>query len=71
MDANEVLRRALSAGFDLWFTKPLDIDEFVVMLACLAICQQSSGAIAQRILGHVPRHGDLIPEQQLEASVSS
>jgi two-component system, OmpR family, response regulator len=67
----KMCERALSGGFDLWFTKPLDIDEFVTVLAYLAICQQSSYAIAQRILGHVPRHGDLSLEQQLETSVSS
>ncbi len=67
----KMCERALSAGFDLWFTKPVDLDEFVAVLACLAICQQSSYVIAQRILGHVPRHGDLSLEQQLEASVSS
>ncbi|MBD2240770.1 response regulator [Aulosira sp. FACHB-113] len=70
--ADEKMRqRGLSTGFDLWFTKPLDIDEFVVMLACLAIYQQSSDAIAQPILSHVPRHSDLSLEQQLETSVSS
>jgi two-component system, OmpR family, response regulator len=58
----KMLQRALCAGFDLWFTKPLDLDEFVAVLATLAICQQSSYAIAQQILGHVPRHGDLNPE---------
>ncbi len=37
--ANEkMLQRALCAGFDLWFTKPFDLDEFVAELACLAIC---------------------------------
>jgi CheY-like chemotaxis protein len=46
-------QHALCAGFDLWFTKPLDFDEFLAVLACLAICQQSSYAIAQRILGNV------------------
>ncbi|MBD2169466.1 response regulator [Calothrix membranacea FACHB-236] len=70
--ADENMRqRGLSTGFDLWFTKPLDIDEFLVMLACLAIYQQSSDAIAQPILSHVPRYGDLSLEQQLETSVSS
>ncbi|HEY9675859.1 MAG TPA: response regulator [Waterburya sp.] len=38
----EIQKRALSAGFDLWFAKPLNIDEFVAVLGCLAICQQSS-----------------------------
>ncbi|MBR8835034.1 MAG: response regulator [Stigonema ocellatum SAG 48.90 = DSM 106950] len=61
----KMLQRALCVGFDLWFTKPLDFDEFVAVLACLAICQQSSYAIAQRILGHVPRHGELSVEKQL------
>ncbi|MCC5627252.1 response regulator [Nostoc sphaeroides CHAB 2801] len=60
-----MLQRALCAGFDLWFTKPLDFDEFFAVLTCLAICQQSSGAIiAQRILDHVPKHADLSLSQQ-------
>ncbi|WP_026733678.1 response regulator [Fischerella sp. PCC 9605] len=46
-------QRTLCTGFDLLFTKPLDFDEFLAVLACLAICQQSSYAIAQRILGNV------------------
>ncbi|QMS88234.1 response regulator [Nostoc edaphicum CCNP1411] len=50
----KMFQRALCAGFDLWFTKPLDFDEFFAVLNCLAICQQSSYAIAQRILGDVP-----------------
>ncbi len=58
-------QRALSAGFDLWFTKPLHFDEFVAVLGCLAICQQSLYAIAQRILGNVFRQGDLNLEKQL------
>ncbi|MEH2093911.1 hypothetical protein [Nostoc sp. 'Peltigera membranacea cyanobiont' 213] len=29
---------------DIWFTKPLDFDEFLAMLACLAIYQQPSSA---------------------------
>ncbi len=49
----EMRQRALSAGFDLWFAKPLDFDEFLAVLSCLAICQQSTYAIAQRILGNV------------------
>ncbi len=70
--ANEkMLERALCAGFDLWFTKPLDVDEFLAVLGCLAICQQSSYAIAQRILGHVPRHSDLSLEKQLERAFAS
>lgn len=63
--------RALSSGFDLWFTKPLDLDEFVAVLACLAICQQSSYVIAQRILGHVPEHGELSLEKQLSGAFPS
>ncbi|MEH2236609.1 response regulator [Nostoc sp.] len=59
-----MLQRALCDGFDLCFTKPLDFDEFFAVLACLVICQQSSYAIAQRILGHVPKHGDLSLGQQ-------
>jgi CheY-like chemotaxis protein len=51
--ATEKMRqRSLCAGFDLWFAKPLHFDEFVAVLTCLAICQQSSYAIAQRILGN-------------------
>lgn len=70
--ANEkMLQRALCVGFDLWFTKPLDLDEFVAVLACLAICQQSSYTIAQRMLGHVPKHGDLSLEEQLKPTFAS
>ncbi len=64
-------QRALSAGFDLWFTKPLNFDEFLAVLACLSICQQSSYAIAQQILGNVPRYGALSLEKQLELTFSS
>jgi CheY-like chemotaxis protein len=64
-DNEKMLQRALSAGFDLWLTKPLDFDEFLAVLACLAICQQSSSAIAQRILGQIPRNGELNLEKQL------
>ncbi|GET35302.1 response regulator [Microseira wollei] len=61
----EMSQRVLSAGFDLWFTKPLNFDDFLAVLGCLAICQQSSYAIAQHILG-VPRHDALSLEKQLE-----
>ncbi len=67
----ETQKRALSAGFDLWFTKPLNFDEFLAVLACLSICQRSSYAIAQRILGNVPRHGALSLEKQLELTWTS
>jgi two-component system OmpR family response regulator len=49
-DSQKRSQRGLCHGFDLWFSKPLDIDEFVAVLASLASCQQSSYAIAQRIL---------------------
>jgi two-component system, OmpR family, response regulator len=39
-------KRALSAGFDRWFTKPLNFDEFLAVLAYLSICQQNSDAFA-------------------------
>ncbi len=32
-------QRALSAGFNLWFTKPLNFDDFLTVLARLPICQ--------------------------------
>lgn len=64
-------QRALSDGFDLWFTKPLNFDEFLAVLACLAICQQSSYAIAQRILGNVPKYSHLSLEKQLDLTVPS
>ena len=67
----ETQKRALSAGFDLWFTKPLNFDEFVAVLGCLAICKQSSYAIAQRILSNVPRHDVLSLEKQLEQTFPS
>jgi two-component system, OmpR family, response regulator len=71
-DASEqTRRRTLSAGFDLWFTKPLNFDEFFAVLDCLAICQQSSYAIAQRILGNVLRHGELGLAKQLYPTCSS
>lgn len=69
--ANEkMLQSALCAGFDLWFTKPLDFDEFLAVLGCLAICQQSSYVIAQRILGHVPRHGDRSSRKAVRSDTS-
>jgi two-component system, OmpR family, response regulator len=55
----KILQGALCAGFDLWFTKPLDFDDFLAALACLATCQQSSNAIDQRILGDMLKHSDL------------
>ncbi|AFZ00186.1 response regulator [Calothrix sp. PCC 6303] len=61
----KMLQRALNAGFDIWFTKPLDFDEFLTMLDCLAICQQSSYAIAQRILGNVSKQNEPSLEKQL------
>lgn len=76
----ETQKRSLSAGFDLWFTKPLNFDEFLAVLGCLAICQQSSYAIAkrcckaqiaQRIVGNVPRYSALSLEKQLELTVPS
>ncbi|WP_082127242.1 response regulator [Calothrix sp. 336/3] len=66
-----MLQRALNEGFDLWLTKPLDIDEFLTMLACLVICQKSSSAIAQRILGNVPRQNELSLEKQFNLTFSS
>ncbi len=63
--------RGLGAGFDLWFTKPLDLDEFIGVLTCLAICRQSSYAIAQSILGHASKHGELSLEKQLSATFPS
>jgi CheY-like chemotaxis protein len=70
--ANEkMLQRALCAGFDLWFTKPLNFDQFLAVLACLVVCQESSYLIAQRILGNVPRHSDLSLEKQLYPTLPS
>ncbi len=42
----EMRQRGLSGGFNLWFTKPLNFDEFIAVLANLPICQQLSYAIA-------------------------
>lgn len=61
----KMLKRALSNGFDMWFTKPLNFDEFFAVLGSLALCQKSACAIAQRILGHVPRYDNLSLEKQL------
>jgi two-component system, OmpR family, response regulator len=74
----KILQRALNAGFDLWFTKPLDFDEFLTMLSCLVICQQSSyanglpsaTAIAQRILGNACRDRRLNLEKQFDLECS-
>jgi two-component system, OmpR family, response regulator len=44
--SEEMRQRALSSGYNLWFTKPLNFDEFVAVLANLASCQQFSYAIA-------------------------
>ena len=67
----ETRQRALSAGFDMWFTKPLNFDEFLPALSCLVICKQSSYVIAQRILGNVLRHDEINLENQLCPAVSS
>lgn len=64
-------QHALSAGFDMWFTKPLNFDEFLSVLDCLAICQKSTYAIAQRILGNVLRHDESNLENQLWSAVPS
>ena len=69
--SKDMRQRALSAGFDQWFTKPLDFDQFVAVLSCLVICQQSAYAIAQRILGHVPKYNALSLEKQLESAFAS
>lgn len=61
----KMCQRALSAGFDLWFAKPLDLDKFLAVLACLATCQQSSYAISQLILDYLPQHSDINLEKQL------
>jgi CheY-like chemotaxis protein len=70
-DDEKMCQRALSGGFDLWFTKPLDIDEFLAVLARLALCQQSSYAIAQQILGNLPRPGDVSLEKPLVPAFAS
>jgi len=67
----ETRQRALSAGFDMWFTKPLNFDEFLPALSCLVICKQSSYVIAQRILGNVLRQDEINLENQLCPAVSS
>jgi len=67
----ETQKRVLSAGFDLWFTKPLNFDEFLAVLSCLVICKQSSYAIAQRILSNVLRYDALNLEKQLDLTFSS
>ena len=58
-DCENMSQRALRCGFDLWFTKPLDLDEFVAVLAGLTTCQQPLYAIAQCILG-VPTYSEAI-----------
>ncbi len=58
-DTQNISQRGLCHGFDLWFSKPLDLHEFVAVLASLATCQLSSYAIAQRILD-APTHSEAI-----------
>ncbi|WP_263746279.1 response regulator [Plectonema radiosum] len=58
-DTQNMGQRGLCQGFDLWFSKPLDLDEFVAVLASFATCQRSSYAIAERILS-VPTHSEAI-----------
>jgi two-component system, OmpR family, response regulator len=62
----KMLQYALNTGFDLWFIKPLDFDEFLTILACLVICQQSSYTVAQQILGNMSRHRRINFEKQLD-----
>lgn len=71
-DYENMSQRGLCHGFDLWFSKPLDLDEFVAVLASLATCQQSSYAIAERILG-VPTHSQAIAnlEKQFNLTLPS
>jgi two-component system, OmpR family, response regulator len=66
----KMLQRALDTGFYLWFIKPVDFDEFLTMLTCLVICQQSAIAIAQRILGNAHRHRRLNLEKQFDLASS-
>jgi two-component system, OmpR family, response regulator len=37
--SEETRQLALSRGFDFWFTKPLDFNNFIAVLAYLVICQ--------------------------------
>ncbi len=71
-DCENMSQRGLCHGFDLWFSKPLDVDEFVAVLASLATCQKSSDAIAQPILS-VPTHSEAIAylEKQFNLTLPS
>ena len=53
-DHKEIFQQDVCHGFDLKFSKPLDLNDFITMLSCLAICQQTSYIIAQKILGINP-----------------
>ena len=50
----EMFQQDICLGFNIKFTKPLDVDDFLTMLSSLVICQQSSYVIAQQILGIKP-----------------
>lgn len=73
----KMLQHALNIGFDMWFIKPIDFDEFLSVLACLVICQQSSytnglpsaTAIAQQILGNISRHRQINFEKQFDLAL--
>ena len=51
----ELRQLALSSGFDWWFTKPLDLNNFLTVLACWAIALLSS-AITQKGLSSFVNH---------------
>lgn len=46
----EIQRQALSSGFDVWFTKPLDLDAFIVAVASASVRQRSLCAIGLTLI---------------------
>ena len=57
----EMFQQDLCLGFNIKFTKPLDLDDFLTMLSSLVICQQSSYVAAQQILGIKPLLASALP----------
>ena len=57
----EMFQQHLCLGFNIKFTSPLDLDDFLTMLSSLVICQQSSYVVAQQILGIKPLLASAVP----------
>lgn len=51
--SEEMRQLALSSGFDFWFTKPIDFNDFVTVLAYLVIYQSSSPIVQRTMINPV------------------